>query len=194
MKVKDLIAQLHNAAGGDHNFYDAEVVVVPRPLGSTGSVRSTTIGREMPDQTPVKETSAAGNDHEWKRAEPGGLDSCGRCGIFRFAYYARAERRPCPVPTVATVKEVALVAVADEMNDRLVQVIQLTLTTGVDELSEDEANEALDEDGDDWGVKLDELTDEDIARAEAGETPLEREQRKLDEAGEAAHNKAMFGE
>lgn len=116
MKAKELIALLHNAAGGDNNFYDAEVII---PLGVTD----------------------------------------------------------------ATVESVRLVAVPDAMHDRLVQVIQLTLSTDTvtdtDELSDDEANEAL---------------DEDVARAEAGETPLERQQRKLDEAAEAAHNKAMFGE
>lgn len=110
MKAKELIALLHNAAGGDHNFYDAEVQIV--------------------------------------------------MGL-----------------TTETVMEVNLVAVPE--GDKLVQVIEIIPTFGWDE------KETID---------ADVLSDEDVARAEAGETPLEREQRKLDEAAEAAHIKVMFGE
>jgi hypothetical protein len=110
MKVKDLIFKLADAAGGDNNFYDAEVLI---SLGAT----------------------------------------------------------------TETIDDVRLVVIPE--GDHLVHVIELTPSFGWDE------NRVID---------ADVLSDEDVARAEAGETPLEREQRKLDEAGEAAHNKAMFGE
>jgi hypothetical protein len=53
-----------------------------------------------PDPTDIPRTwlDDPGPDggHRWKPAEPGGLDTCARCGMYRFAYYnAHAPRRPC---------------------------------------------------------------------------------------------------
>jgi hypothetical protein len=45
----------------------------------------------MDAETPA----AVDGGHQWQPAPPGGYQMCGRCGVYRFAYYASDRRRSC---------------------------------------------------------------------------------------------------